>query len=150
MNTGFRTQARQIAVSTLYSLDFNNQLDGEVDLSVFPGMSEEEMGALDEEVVLFARYLVLGTLENRKHIDGLIAKYAINRPLEKIDYVDRNILRISFFQIENLKDTHPTIIIDQAVKLSQSLSNDVSYRFINGILDAFVKDGRRDSTEKQA
>lgn len=150
MNTGFRTQARQIAVSTLYSLDFNNQLDGKVDLSVFPGMSEEEMGALDEEVVLFARYLVLGTLENRKHIDGLIAKYAINRPLEKIDYVDRNILRISFFQIENLKDTHPTIIIDQAVKLSQSLSNDVSYRFINGILDAFVKDGRRDSTEKQA
>lgn len=150
MNTGFRTQARQIAVSTLYSLDFNNQLDGEVDLSVFPGMSEEEMGALDEEVVLFARYLVFGTLENRKHIDGLIAKYAINRPLEKIDYVDRNILRISFFQIENLKDTHPTIIIDQAVKLSQSLSNDVSYRFINGILDAFVKDGRRDSTEKQA
>ncbi len=150
MNTGFRTQARQIAVSTLYSLDFNNQLDGEVDLSVFPGMSEEEMGALDEEVVLFARYLVLGTLENRKHIDDLIARYAINRPLEKIDYVDRNILRISFFQIENLKDTHPTIIIDQAVKLSQSLSNDVSYRFINGILDAFVKDGRRDSTEEQA
>ncbi len=150
MNTSFRTQARQIAVSTLYSFDFNNQLDDAVDLSVFPGMSEEEMAALDEEVVLFARYLVLGTLENRKHIDSLIAKYAINRPLEKIDYVDRNILRISFFQIENLKDTHPTIIIDQAVKLSQSLSNDVSYRFINGILDAFVKDGRRDTAEEQA
>ncbi len=150
MNTGFRTQARQIAVSTLYSFDFNNQLDDAVDLSVFPGMSEEEMASLDDEVVLFARYLVLGTLENRKHIDALIAKYAINRPLEKIDYVDRNILRISFFQIENLKDTHPTIIIDQAVKLSQSLSNDVSYRFINGILDAFVKDGRRDTAEEQA
>ena len=150
MNTSFRTQARQIAVSALYSFDFNNQLDDAVDLSVFPGMSEEEMAALDEEVVLFARYLVLGTLENRKHIDSLIAKYAINRPLEKIDYVDRNILRISFFQIENLKDTHPTIIIDQAVKLSQSLSNDVSYRFINGILDAFVKDGRRDTAEEQA
>lgn len=150
MNTSFRTQARQIAVSTLYSFDFNNQLDDAVDLSVFPGMSEEEMASLDDEVVLFARYLVLGTLENRKHIDALIAKYAINRPLEKIDYVDRNILRISFFQIENLKDTHPTIIIDQAVKLSQSLSNDVSYRFINGILDAFVKDGRRDTAEEQA
>ena len=150
MNTGFRTQARQIAVSTLYSFDFNNQLDDAVDLSVFPGMSEEEMASLDDEVVLFARYLVLGTLENRKHIDALIAKYAINRPLEKIDYVDRNILRISFFQIENLKDTHPTIIIDQAVKLSQSLSNDVSYRFINGILDAFVKDGRCDTAEEQA
>ena len=98
-----RSLSRQIAVSTLYSLDFNNQLNEEVDLSIFPGMSEEEMKALNEDEVIFARYLITGVLEN-------------------------------------LKDTHPTIIIDQAVKLSQSLSNDVSYKFINGILDTFVKD----------
>ncbi len=139
MNTG-RSLARQIAVQALYSLDFNNELESDVDLSVFPGMTEEEMADLGEDVVLFARYLIQGVRENLEHLDKLIATYSINRPLEKIDYVDRNILRISFFQIENLKDTHPTIIIDQAVKLSQSLSNDVSYRFINGILDTFVKD----------
>ena len=135
-----RSLARQIAVSTLYSLDFNNELENEHDLSVFPGMSEEEMSSLGDDVVIFARYLIRGTLENLEHLDKLISTYSINRPIEKINIVDRNILRISFFQIENLKDTHPTIIIDQAVKLSQSLSNDVSYRFINGILDTFVKD----------
>ena len=135
-----RSLARQIAVSTLYSLDFNNELNSGTDLSVFPGMTEEEMNALDEEVVIFARYLISGTLENLEHLDKLISTYSIKRPIEKINIVDRNILRISFFQIENLKDTHPTIIIDQAVKLSQSLSNDVSYKFINGILDTFVKD----------
>jgi len=37
------------------------------------------------------------------------------------------------------KDTHPTIIIDESVKLSQLFSNDVSFKFINGILDAFSK-----------
>lgn len=135
-----RSLARQIAVSTLYSLDFNNELDKEHDLTVFPGMSEAEMSSLGDDVVIFARYLIRGTLENLEHLDKLISTYSINRPIEKINIVDRNILRISFFQIENLKDTHPTIIIDQAVKLSQSLSNDVSYRFINGILDTFVKD----------
>ncbi len=135
-----RSLARQIAVSTLYSLDFNDRLDSSADLSVFPGMTEDEMAALDSEVVLFARYLIQGTLENLSHLDNLISTYSINRPLSKIDTVDRNILRISFFQMENLRDTHPTIIIDQAVKLSQSLSNDVSYKFINGILDTFRKD----------
>ena len=137
-----RSLARQIAVSTLYCLDFNNELERaeEIDLSIFPGMTEEEMSTLDDEVVVFARYLISGTLENLEHLDKLISTYSINRPIEKINIVDRNILRISFFQIENLKDTHPTIIIDQAVKLSQSLSNDVSYKFINGILDTFVKD----------
>lgn len=135
-----RSLARQIAVSTLYSLDFNNNLTKDADLSVFPGMSEEEMAELDDDVVIFARYLIQGTLENLEHLDKLISTYSINRSIEKINIVDRNILRISFFQIENLKDTHPTIIIDQAVKLSQSLSNDVSYKFINGVLDTFVKD----------
>ena len=135
-----RSLSRQIAVSTLYSLDFNNQLNEEVDLSIFPGMSEEEMKALNEDEVIFARYLITWVLENLEHLDKLISTYSIKRPIEKINIVDRNILRISFFQIENLKDTHPTIIIDQAVKLSQSLSNDVSYKFINGILDTFVKD----------
>ena len=135
-----RSLARQIAVSTLYSLAFNNNLTKDVDLSVFPGMSEEEMAELDDDVVIFARYLIQGTLENLEHLDKLISTYSINRSIEKINIVDRNILRISFFQIENLKDTHPTIIIDQAVKLSQSLSNDVSYKFINGVLDTFVKD----------
>ena len=135
-----RSLSRQIAVSTLYSLDFNNQLNEEVDLSIFPGMSEEEMKALNEDEIIFARYLITGVLENLEHLDKLISTYSIKMPIEKINIVDRNILRISFFQIGNLKDTHPTIIIDQAVKLSQSLSNDVSYKFINGILDTFVKD----------
>lgn len=139
LNSG-RSLARQIAVQVLYSLDFNGELEGDVDLTIFPGMSEEEMSSLSEDVVVFARYLIDGVRNNLDHLDKLISSYSINRSLDKIDYVDRNILRISFFQIENLADTHPTIIIDQAVKLSQSLSNDVSYRFINGILDTFVKD----------
>ena len=144
----YREKARFIAVSELYSLDFNGRLDETPDLTVFEGMTEEEMGALDEETALMARYLIKGTLENREHIDSLIAEYSINRPIEKINIVDRNVLRISIFQLDSLKDTHPTIIIDQAVKLSQSLSNDVSYKFINGILDKIVKDRYSDTAQK--
>ena len=135
-----RHRDREIAVSTLYSLDFNGNLVPGAEFDPYQGMNEEEVSSLGEDDKVFIRFLVYGTLENLEHLDKLISTYSINRPIEKINIVDRNILRISFFQIENLKDTHPTIIIDQAVKLSQSLSNDVSYRFINGILDTFVKD----------
>ena len=98
-----RSLSRQIAVSTLYSLDFNNQLNEEVDLSIFPGMSEEEMKALNEDEVIFARYLITGVLENLEHLDKLISTYSIKRPIEKINIVDRNILRISFFSFLSLK-----------------------------------------------
>ena len=138
-----RHRDRVIAVSTLYSLDFNNALDSSEDIDPFQCMNEEEVGALDEEDKIFIRFLVFGTLENRERIDEIISRYSEKRPLEKIDIVDRNILRIAFYQLAITKDVHPAIVIDEAVKLSQELSNDVSFRFINGILDAYRKDTER-------
>ena len=138
-----RHRDRVIAVSTLYSLDFNNTLDSSEDIDPFQGMNEEEVGALDEEDKIFIRFLVFGPLETREKIDQIISRYSEKRPLEKIDIVDRNILRIAFYQLAITKDVHPAIVIDEAVKLSQELSNDVSFRFINGILDAYRKDTER-------
>ena len=137
-----RHRAREIAVSTLYSLDFRSELPPTGSFDVFQGMTSDEIEFLDEEVKLFAAYLINGTIEHIEEIDSLISKYSTNRPIEKIDFVDRNILRVGFFQLIYDKETHPTIIIDEAVKLSQSLSNDVSFKFINGILDAYSKASR--------
>ncbi len=141
MQNKARHHDRSIAVSTLYSLDFKNALDTEPSLiDPFQGMNEEEVSSLEEEDRIFIRFLVYGTLQHRAEIDELISKYSINRPIEKIDLVDRNILRVAFYQMVFSKDVHPAIVIDEAVKLSQELSNDVSFRFINGILDAARKD----------
>ncbi len=141
MQNKARHHDRSIAVSTLYSLDFNNLLDAPMmDINPFQGMNDEEVAALDEEDRVFIRFLVFGTLENREKIDSLISKYSLNRPIEKIDTVDRNILRVAFYQLVFSRDVHPAIVIDEAVKLSQELSNDVSFKFINGILDAARKD----------
>ena len=137
-----RHKAREIAVSTLYSLDFNSNLPPAGLFDVFQGMSNEEIELLDEDVKIFASYLINGTIQHLDEIDELISRYSTNRPIDKIDYVDRNILRIGFFQLMYDKSTHPTIIIDEAVKLTQALSNDVSFRFINGILDAYAKASR--------
>ena len=141
MQNKARHHDRSIAVSSLYSLDFRNALDSDpATIDPFQGMNEEEIAALNEEDRIFIRFLVFGTLQNREQIDELISKYSINRPIEKIDLVDRNILRVAFYQLAFSKDVHPAIVIDEAVKLSQELSNDVSFRFINGILDTARKD----------
>lgn len=134
-----RHKAREIAVQTLYSLDFNSELPPESEFDVFQGMNEEEIKELDDDTKLFASFLINGTVEHIDEIDSLISSYSKNRPIEKIDIVDRNILRLGFFQLLYDKNTHPTIIIDESVKLSQDLSNEVSFKFINGILDAFSK-----------
>ena len=145
-------EARALAVETLYALDFNDRLnEADIDLTLLPGKTEEEMAGLPDETVFYARYLIRGVLDNRARIDETISKYSINRPLEKINLVDRNILRISVFSMLYTRDLHPSIIIDEAVKLSQELSTDVTYKFINGLLDALRKQERNnDPAEEQA
>lgn len=135
-----RHVARELAAQTLYSLDFNSNLPPVEDFDIFQGLNQEELEGLDEEIKIFASYLINGTIEHLDEVDSLIEQYSTNRPIDKIDLVDRNILRLGFFQLLYDKSTHPTIIIDEAVKLSQALSNDVSFKFINGILDRFSKD----------
>ena len=139
---GIRTErhkARELATDTLYSLDFNSNLPPVGDWELFQGLSDEEISELTEETRIYAQFLINGTLDHLEEIDDLISGYSHKRSIDKIDTVDRNILRISFFQLLYDKETHPTIVIDEAVKLSQELSNDVSFKFINGILDTYSK-----------
>jgi transcription antitermination factor NusB len=144
-----RHEARELAVSTLYALDFNNSLSTDIDWTLLPGKTEEEMAAISDDVLFFARYLVRGTLEHIGQIDQLINRYSINRPLEKINIVDRNILRMSVYSLLYNKDVHPNIVIDEAVKLSQDLSSDVTYKFINGLLDNLRKNELKENDSTQ-
>ena len=134
-----RHRARELATDTLYSLDFNSNLPPVGDWELFQGLSDEEISELTEETRIYAQFLINGTLDHLEEIDDLISGYSHKRSIDKIDTVDRNILRISFFQLLYDKETPPTIVIDEAVKLSQELSNDVSFKFINGILDTYSK-----------
>ena len=135
-----RHLGRELALTTLYALDFNEQLiEGEFPKD-FPGISEEELQEINEEALTFARYLIQGTIENLNEINGLIEQFSINRPLDKIDLIDRNILRISVYSLLYIPELHPHIVITEAVQLSQEYSREVNYKFINGILDSMVKE----------
>jgi transcription antitermination protein NusB len=130
-----RHKARELALQTLYALDFNGQLRAGIPQD-FIGQTEAETAALEPEVVLFARYLIVGTLEHIDEIDEMISRFSTNRPIERIDIVDRNILRFSIFSLLYAKDIHSHVVIDEAVKLSQEFSSEVNYKYINGILDS--------------
>ena len=133
-----RHKGRELALQTLYAMDFNRQLEERFVEPTFSATTEEEFNQFEDEVKIYGMYLGRGTLENLEEIDALIARFSLNRPVEKIDYVDRNILRISVFCFMH-EDIHPHIVIDEAVKLSQDFSTEVNYKFINGILDSMQK-----------
>jgi N utilization substance protein B len=133
-----RHEARELALSYLYWKDFNGDLS--VPLSVeFPAKNEQEMESYDQQTIMFASYLAVGTLEHIERIDEIIKTYSAHRAFDQIEKVAKNILRLSIFSLLYVTETHPSIIIDEAVKLSIEYSDDVSYKFINGLLEAVKK-----------
>ncbi len=134
-----RHEGRELALTTLYSLDFNGEIKKGIVPDTFPTINESEEEQIDQETAYFARYLISGTLENLELIDAKISEFSINRPIERIDIIDRNILRLSVFTLLFDKKIHSHVVITEAVKLSQEYSREVNYKFINGILDSMEK-----------
>ena len=83
----------------------------------------------------FMEELARGTVEQASDIDKAIEAKAANWRLERMPVVDRNILRLAIFEL-NQHTTPAPVIIDEALELARQFSGDESLSFINGILDA--------------
>lgn len=97
----------------------------------------------DTETVLkpdsFMEELVRGTIEQIPEIDKQIEAKAKNWRMERMPAVDRNILRLAIFEM-NQNDLPRPVIIDEAIELARQFSGDESIPFVNGLLDAISKE----------
>jgi N utilization substance protein B len=87
----------------------------------------------------FMEELVRGTISAMPGIDKQIEAKATNWRIERMPAVDRNVLRLAIFEMQqNLLPRN--IIIDEAIELARQFSGDESLPFINGVLDAINKE----------
>ncbi len=71
-------------------------------------------------------------------MDILLGRYAPDWPVDQIAIIDRNILRISIYEILLCKDTPTKVAINEAVELAKRFGSDSSSRFVNGVLGSLV------------
>jgi len=83
----------------------------------------------------FLRRLVLGVLDHREELDRLIEQYSENWRLNRINVIDRNILRMALFELLYCQDIPPKVTINEAIDLGKRYGSEDSGSFINGILD---------------
>lgn len=127
-----RRRARIIALQALFEIDMT---DHDPVAVLNERFAEKE---LPPEGEAFARALVMGALEHRAEIDGLIERVAPEWPVEQIAGVDRAILRIAVYEIVFGEQATPKIAINEAVELAKLFGSDSSRRFVNGALGALV------------
>ncbi len=82
--------------------------------------------------------LVDSILSNKPAIDSTLASIVENFSPERIDPVDRAVLRLATYELLKT-DTPPKVIINEAIELAKRFGTTDSNRFVNGILDSVAK-----------
>lgn len=78
-------------------------------------------------------------MKNQEQIDTLIRKYSKNWDFSRISVVNKAILRLSVYALLYTWEVPKNVTIDEAVELTKEFESEESARFVNGILDAILK-----------
>ncbi len=134
-----RHLSRSIVLQTLFEWDFKGHPTEGVEEML--ERNEGEFAPGNEDLVFMKK--ILGyVLEKRTIIDQIIEKAAPEWPIDKINAVDRNILRMGLGELlfGDHNEVPPKVAINEAIELAKTFGGDSSSRFVNGVLGAVYKE----------
>ena len=130
-----RHHAREAAVQMLYQWEVGRSSLDEV-LTTFWLHDDSQAVTLSDDHRAFAQKLAAGVVDTVGNLDPVIAESAEHWRIERMNVLDRLILRLAVYEFLHEAETPARVIINEALELARTFSNDDSVRFINGILDA--------------
>ena len=138
-----RHDARELALQILFQCDFHGST--EFWLEQFWAQREASVS-----VRAFVSQLVTGVRTHQAELDGLIAAYARNWTVDRMPVVDRNILRQAMYELLWVSDVPAKVTVDEALELAKNFADDETRRFVNGVLDQFIKHDARLEPKRDA
>lgn len=135
---GSRHLSRSIILQTLYEWDFYNLKDQGARLIAQRNLNNFGQGLED---LNYPKNLLEGILAHWEELNKLIENGAPEWPLEQINIIDRNVLRIGIFELIFGEKTElpPKVVINEAVELAKNFGGDSSRRFVNGVLGTIYR-----------
>lgn len=135
---GTRRKAREISLQLLYQLEsepdavdtasLNRSIDRFFDNFEAPIRAQD-----------YAEQIARGYWTHRKVIDETIQRHSPRWKLERMTRVDRNVLRLCLYEAI-FEALPPKVALDEAVELAKRFGTEQSGAFVNGVLDAALKD----------
>ncbi|MCE4956089.1 transcription antitermination factor NusB [Macrococcoides caseolyticum] len=125
-----RTESRQHAVQILFQLETKEHditIEEATQFIIEPPLKDD-----------FCEKLVRGVKEFESTIDDNIKPHLKQWTIDRINKIDRIILRLSTYELL-YSDAPEKVVVNEAVNLAKTYSDDESYKFINGILSEIIK-----------
>lgn len=153
-NTASRRQALQAMFQQEFcGLDIAALDAGSKDLLVVSfcpkGVQDTEL--VGEPLNDYAKKLITGIVANKEEIDSWISGAADNWTIERMQNVDRNIIRLACYEMAFVPEIPTPVAINEAVEVAKVFGGDESPKFVNGVLGRIARklgeDGRIVSDE---
>jgi N utilization substance protein B len=134
-----RHLGRIIALQTLYEQELRESAgDPEFDLSEVMKRNIARYHQMLDDTA-FVEQLVIGVSENSKILDEELQPVAPEWPIDQIARMDRLVLRIGLYELENENDVPPKVVINEAVELAKAFGGENSSKFVNGVLGTLLR-----------
>ncbi|HVI60959.1 MAG TPA: transcription antitermination factor NusB [Candidatus Saccharimonadales bacterium] len=143
-----RHLGRIIALQTLYEQDLRRDADDkafDVNEVLQRNIARYEH-MLDD--VDFIKQLVAGVTKHAADLDAKLQPVAPEWPIDQIARMDRIVLRMGLYELENEDDVPPKVVINEAVELAKAFGGDNSSKFVNGVLGTLLR--QREAAAKPA
>lgn len=134
-----RHLGRIIALQTLYEQEMKQDADDqafELDVVLARNIERYEESLDDVE---FIKQLVSGVSNQADELDAKLQPVAPEWPIDQIARMDRLVLRIGLYELENEADVPPKVVINEAVELAKAFGGDNSSKFVNGVLGTLLR-----------
>jgi transcription antitermination protein NusB len=155
---GTRERGRELALGVLCHLESypDDERAGAWRLVLDAPPRGDELGedvfaelASDPGAYEFASDLVGRVEAARGELDDLISDASARWRLDRMDRVDRNILRIATAELVGGQDVPRNVVLAEAVRLAGRYGSDRSARFVNGVVDTLATRIRPDEPPKE-
>ncbi len=87
----------------------------------------------------YLQQLISAIAKNQPEIDAALKRSLTNWRLERLSVLDRNILRLAAAEMLYIDDVPPRVSIQEALTLAEKYGTLESPRFVNGVLDALMR-----------
>lgn len=140
-----RHLGRIIALQTLYEQDFRREAGDETWND--PEILSRNIGRYKEMVddIDFIGSLVDGVIAHAADLDAKLQLVATEWPISEIARMDRMILEMGLYELENEQDVPAKVVINEAVELAKAFGGDNSSKFVNGVLGTLLR--QKEETE---
>ncbi|HIJ91433.1 MAG: transcription antitermination factor NusB [Desulfobulbaceae bacterium] len=130
---GNRRKARELALNAL----FQGEMTATSAVENFPLLCENF--EINKKAIPYGRELVWGITDKWEEINAKIEESAVNWRVSRMSVLDRNIIRLAAYELIYKEEVPPRVAIDEAIELAKRYCGEDSPAFINGILDAILK-----------